>query len=86
MSWTKASMRKDRQLAYFDAVLMAVSDAGGGLSRSKLIRQVAREVRGKGDTAWHVDRMVATMLRERDLVRTNGLLSLNTSPGAQQNR
>jgi hypothetical protein len=79
-------MRADRQQAYFDSVLMAVSEAGGGLTREELIAIVAKDLPGMGDTAWHVDRMVAAMVRERCLVRKAGVITLNSSPGAQRNR
>jgi len=86
MSWDKAAIRESRKQAYFDSILIAVSDSGGGLSRMRLIERVRDDLPQMGDTAWHVDRMVATMIREKCLIRKNGLLSLNSSPGAQKNR
>lgn len=86
MSWDKAAMRESRKQAYFDSILMAVSDAGGGLSRKRLIERVREDLPHMGDTAWHVDRMVSTMIRERCLIRKGGLLSLNSPPDAQRNR
>lgn len=86
MSWDKAAMKEDRQQLYFDAILFLVSDAGGKLSRKSLIAQVKKEIKGQGNVAWHVDRMVANMIRERSLVRQGNLLSLNTTPGAQLTR
>lgn len=87
MSWDNAAMREDRQQAYFDSILMAISDAGGPLTREELIAIVAEDLPRHGNTAWHVDRMVAAMIREKCLVRKNDSLSLNHAPaGAQQNR
>lgn len=76
-------MKEDRQQLYFDAILFIVSEAGGNLSRKSLIAQVKKEIRNRGNVAWHVDRMVANMIRERCLVRKGKLISLNSSPGAQ---
>lgn len=86
MSWSKAAMREERQQAYFDSILMIVSESSGGITRKQLIKKVARDVRNMGNTTWHVDRMVSTMLREKCLVRKGELLALNSTPGAQQNR
>lgn len=83
MCWTKAAMREDRQQAYFDAILMNVSETGGNITRERLIKKVARELKKMGDTAWHVDRMVATMIRGRCLVRKKDKIALRTVPGAQ---
>jgi hypothetical protein len=79
-------MREERQQAYFDSILMTVSEAGGSLSRQKLIRLVATDLPAMGNTAWHVDRMVATMVRDRCLIRRDGVICLNSPPGAQLNR
>jgi hypothetical protein len=86
MCWDKAAIREDRQQAYFDSILMAVSEAGGQLTRQRLLALVARDLRAMGNTAWHVDRMVSTMIREGCLIRKKGLLSLNSPPDAQRTR
>lgn len=86
MNWTKAAMREERQQAYFDSILMIISESGGGINRKQLIKKVARDIRNMGNTAWHVDRVVSTMLREKCLVRKGDLLALNSTPGAQQTR
>ena len=86
MCWDNAAMREDRKQAYFDSILMAVSEASGDLTRPRLIALVAKDLPKMGNTAWHVDRMVSTMIRGRCLIRTNGLLSLNSSPDAQRYR
>jgi hypothetical protein len=86
MCWSKAAMREERQQAYFDSILMIISESSGGISRQQLIKKVARDLRKLGNTNWHVDRMVSTMLREKCLIRKGELLALNSFPGAQQNR
>jgi hypothetical protein len=48
MSWDKAAMREDRRQRYFDAILWAVSEAGGLLTRKRLLTLVAKDVGGGG--------------------------------------
>ena len=86
MCWEKAKIRKERQQAYFDAVLITVSELGGNVSRKQLIKEVRKIVSEMGDVAWHVDRMVATMIRGKSLVRVGDRLLLKTSLGAQEMR
>jgi hypothetical protein len=86
MCWDDAAMREDRQQAYFDSILMAVSEAGGQLTRRRLIALVAKDLQDMGNTAWHVDRMVGVMIRGRCLIRKKGVLTLNSAPGAQRCR
>ena len=86
MCWDTAPMREDRQQAYFDSILMAVSEAGGRLTRRELIALVADDLPAMGNTAWHVDRIVSAMIRGRCLIRKDGVISLNSSPDAQRNR
>jgi hypothetical protein len=86
MCWDTAAMREDRQQTYFDSILMAVSEAGGRLTRQELIALVAEDLPAMGNTAWHVDRMVCAMIRGRCLIRKDRAISLNSSPGAQRNR
>jgi hypothetical protein len=86
MCWDNAAMREDRKQAYLVSSLMTVSEASGHLTRQRLIALVAKDLPAMGNTAWHVDRMVSTMIRGRCLIRKNGLLSLNSSPDAQRNR
>ena len=85
-SWDGAAVREGRKRAYFDAILVAVSEAGGSVPRDRLIATVAGWLPGMGDAAWHVDRMAAAMVRAGSLVREGGRFSLNSPPGAQQNR
>jgi hypothetical protein len=86
MCWDTAVMREDRQQAYFDSILMAVSEAGGRLTRRKLLAIVTKELPRMGNTAWHVDRMVSAMIRGRCLLLKDGAIVLNSTPGAQQYR
>jgi hypothetical protein len=86
MCWDNAAMREDRRQAYFDSILMTVSEAGGQITRRKLITLVAADLPDMGDTAWHVDRMVVAMVRGHCLVREGGRLRLNSRPDDQLNR
>jgi hypothetical protein len=87
MSSGAAPMRDDSRQDYFGVILMAVGDGGGPLTREELIAIVAEDFPQVANLTWHVDRMVEAMIRDKCLVRTNGLLSLNHAPaGAQESR
>ena len=86
MCWSKAAIRADRQQAYFDSILMTVSDAGGRITRQELIALVAVDLPNMGNTAWHVDRMLGAMVREHCLIREGETFRLNSHPDAQLNR
>lgn len=89
MSWHTAAMREDRKQPYFDAVLLSVSELSGQATRDsllKLVTEMLAEESDMGNIAWHVDRMVAAMLRDGSLARRGGRLTLTAPPGAQQSR
>ena len=86
MCWDKAAIREDRQQAYFDSILMIVSESGGEVTRQQLIEQVSADLPHMGNTALHVDRMVRAMVEGRCLVWDGEKLRLNSRPGDQQNR
>jgi hypothetical protein len=86
MCWDNAAMREDRQQAYFDSILMAVSEAGGRVTRRELVALVASDLPDMGDTAWHVGRMVGAMVRGHCLVREGDAVRLNSRPDDQLNR
>ena len=69
MCWSKATLREDRKQASFDSILRIASESGSGLNRQQLIKKVARDLQKMGNTAWHEDRMLTTMLLEKCLIR-----------------
>lgn len=91
MCWTDIPIRADRRQLYFDALLMAASEAGGPLTLDAFVAEVAQTIEDlprAGNIRWNTARALAAMVRF-GVLRKAGVCEyrLNAAPeGAQQMR